>query len=499
MDESSRKSWRVPIIIGLMLLAGVIAVLFHRSSSQGKLRRYMTELRANGEKLTFAELTINRGADNNSSKVFFRATAQLKTTALAPYTMSPRDFVNPGRAQARWREPVPAPDQEIYPLPARPAGSGPVTWAQLRAQFDSNQVALGEIKEAMRNPSLSSGTVPTAGGPPVNNYVSMRIAAQWLAAATILDLHDGRNEEAMSDLEALGGMTRWNSEDLQLVGQMIHVAIGSLGLATTWELLQRADVSEVQLQRVAAIWQQVDFLDGLERALVGERALGNQFWSKIQTSSAAQMRALLNPGSPGKRPFEAIVEDFIALPAYRLTSVDDDHLFYLHCMQDNLDATRAVRRQQAWLKAKPALDNTFAQISRIAGTPERYKYCITMFAMPNIAKATETVVRTETERRMTLAAIALQRYHLRFGTFPEKLEALIPEFLPATPIDCMNGQPLSYHLNTDGSYTLYSVGSDGRDDGGDASAPQKTNPNLWSGKDAVWPSAVSSANSANIP
>src|SRR5690349_5605235 len=173
MDENSRKSWRVPIIIGLVLLAGVVAVLIHRSSSQGKLQRYMAELRAKGEKLTFAELSANRPAsESNSTKAFFLATGQLRTTVLAPYTISPRDFVKPGEAQVRWRESMPAPDDGTFPPPARPVRSpGTVTWAELRTQFESNQVALAEIKEAMRHPSLSSGPAPPAGGAPVNNYV----------------------------------------------------------------------------------------------------------------------------------------------------------------------------------------------------------------------------------------------------------------------------------------------------------------------------------------
>jgi len=316
------------------------------------------------------------------------------------------------------------------------------------------------------------------------------MAAQWLSAATIVDLQAGSNDSAIANLEALGGMVRLNSEDFLLVSQMIRVAVGGLGLATTWELLQRPDLDDAQLQRVAAVWQDVDFLQGLERAFVGERALGNQFWNRIQGSSATQVRSLLNNASSTKQPLQSILEDFVALPAYRLTSMDDDHLFYLHCMQDNLDAARAMRRGQAWLKSKPGFDNSIAEIQRIAGTPQRLKYWVTLIVMPNIAKASDTVVRTETERRMTLTSIALQRYRLRFGKFPENLETLVPRFLVSVPKDCMNGQSLSYHLKSDGNFTLYSVGSNGLDDGGDPSAPPKTNLSFWSGKDAVWPAAA---------
>jgi len=44
-------------------------------------------------------------------------------------------------------------------------------------------------------------------------------------------------------------------------------------------------------------------------------------------------------------------------------------------------------------------------------------------------------------------------------------------------------------LNPGGGFTLYSTGEDGVDNGGDP-APQMASakPDLWSGRDAVWPS-----------
>ena len=45
-----------------------------------------------------------------------------------------------------------------------------------------------------------------------------------------------------------------------------------------------------------------------------------------------------------------------------------------------------------------------------------------------------------------------------------------------------------YRARGDGTFTLYSVGEDGRDNGGDPSPPKSTiKPGLWEGRDAVWP------------
>ena len=93
---------------------------------------------------------------------------------------------------------------------------------------------------------------------------------------------------------------------------------------------------------------------------------------------------------------------------------------------------------------------------------------------------------------MTITAIALKRHELRHGKFPADLNALVPEFLAAVPIDCMDGKPLKYMLESDGAFRLYSVGKDGKDDGGDPTPESKADQQhtLWTGRDAVWPKAV---------
>ena len=181
----------------------------------------------------------------------------------------------------------------------------------------------------------------------------------------------------------------------------------------------------------------------------------------------------------------------MGLPAYQMTSINDDQLFYLRVMQENVESARAIRRHSPWVTRKSVFDQHLAEINRIAAGPERFRYWITLAVMPNLGKASGTVARNETERHMTLAAIALRRYRLSVGRFPDKLEDVVPTFLASVPIDCMNGKALSYRLNADGSFTLYSVGEDGCDDGGDPTAAPKANLTFWSGRDAVWPVALS--------
>ena len=63
-------------------------------------------------------------------------------------------------------------------------------------------------------------------------------------------------------------------------------------------------------------------------------------------------------------------------------------------------------------------------------------------------------------------AIALERYRLAHGEFPESLDALAPQFMEKIPHDIINGQPLHYRRTSDGQFVLYSVGWNETDDGG---------------------------------
>jgi hypothetical protein len=65
----------------------------------------------------------------------------------------------------------------------------------------------------------------------------------------------------------------------------------------------------------------------------------------------------------------------------------------------------------------------------------------------------------------TIVAFALARYRQDNGKYPDKLDALTPKYLPQVPKDLFSGGALLYKPNADG-YLLYSVGVNGKDDGG---------------------------------
>ena len=87
--------------------------------------------------------------------------------------------------------------------------------------------------------------------------------------------------------------------------------------------------------------------------------------------------------------------------------------------------------------------------------------------LPALGGAVKKFAYGQSSVNLARMAIALERYRLAHGEFPESLDALAPQFIAKLPHDVINGQPLHYRRTSDGQFVLYSVGWNETDDGGE--------------------------------
>ena len=83
--------------------------------------------------------------------------------------------------------------------------------------------------------------------------------------------------------------------------------------------------------------------------------------------------------------------------------------------------------------------------------------------------------------RVALAALALRAYHSQQKRWPDRLDALVPRYLKAVPIDPCTGEALHYRLD-DGQPRCWSIGGDLRDDGGmptEITVPEPAGDIVW--------------------
>jgi hypothetical protein len=82
-----------------------------------------------------------------------------------------------------------------------------------------------------------------------------------------------------------------------------------------------------------------------------------------------------------------------------------------------------------------------------------------------VRKIAEATQRESALLRSAVVALALERYRLARGRWPDQLTDLAPAYVRAVPLDPFSGGPLRYGRLEDG-VAAYSVGYDEKDDGG---------------------------------
>lgn len=92
----------------------------------------------------------------------------------------------------------------------------------------------------------------------------------------------------------------------------------------------------------------------------------------------------------------------------------------------------------------------------------------------------------EANRELVITALSLELYRSKNGRYPDRLEALVPEFLKFPPTDFMDGKPFRFRLMNN-RFLLYSVGLDGKDDAGIHFAFGLEARPPATGLDLVWP------------
>ncbi len=484
-------SKKLRVIIAGIIIVVVLALIMRsqRSADVTALAAYKAELRAKGEKLTAEELGYPRPPE--SSQNLDQLQAGLKhigTLDYQPGSLELMRYVGAGRVRIGWAAARP---------PFNNATNSP-SWGEFSAELEAIAGALAEIRAATQNPPRYFFDDPTIfGNQTAKPFVALRTAGQTLMGDAMAALHAGQLERAQADLRALIQLAQFYREDLTLVSQMSRTALANLGLAVTWEALQAQGWSDENLATLQKDWEAVDLAGVFEKGLIGERAFGEAAIAHMRAGGFRQRVVLIkfNSNVGGNSPPSRLAEDYLArfvwMPPWA-ASWEADEMFYLRHCQESIDTLRSQRNGTPMVELNRQLKaNRDAVEAALAKPMTSYRYLFSAIYVPNCIPAARACVRSETQRRLTITAIALERFRLRHGKLPAGLDALVPQLLSAVPIDPMRAKPLRYRINTDGGFTLYSVGEDGRDDGGDPKSGSVTNKfGLWEGKDAVWPAAA---------
>ncbi len=495
-----KTRWKILIGLGILLvLAGASLLVTMHVQPESALEAYKKSLRDRGEKLEIAELMPKPlPAESNSVTAVETAFGMFASSPEKyPYAMT---AVAPGKALVGWKQT----DTRGYDFTN--------SWEDFSAEVEADRPAIELLQQVLDRPRLDfqpdykqdAETLLPHLVPP------MRRAAQKLEAAAVVNLHNGNSGLAATNILTVLALAQKNSSEGLLISHLVRLAMVSIAIASTWEMLQATNVTDAQLAAVQRGWEQIDLLSDATNTVVMERAWSLNEIEKLRVSPQDLAGAVFmgSSGSGGggwdwdamtKRTREAIGEAL-----WRSSWSYSDELQMLQTASLVLDTLRKMQSdpsefykadEDAMLARLPSftVTNAGAAFFRALDIPDFSGVRVGEYFSSTVDKT----IQFETARRVVLTAIALKRFQIKHGKWPETLGDLTPEFLRSVPIDPMDGKALKYHANADGTFLLYSSGKDGKDDGGDPThAASRTSSFSWQhpqARDWVWPQPATEA------
>lgn len=292
-------------------------------------------------------------------------------------------------------------------------------------------------------------------------------ASQMFAGRTMMALHDHDANAAWTNLlAATRVVTGYRVEPCEVSE---NVRFGSLQTAyeVTWQALQAGDWTDDRLAQLQREWEAWDVFKPLP--------------DTVAFMGACYVDLVRQQDDPN------VVEGEKAL------------LIFYHDRE--VEMRRAIQ-SQSWAEMRqfPDITNVFFLLPPDANLPRMVRVHANMrrsrmnFTDEGSMSLVGRAAEAEARRRILITAIALERFRLKHGSYPNSLDALAPDWLKTVPTDFMNNEPLRYSLRGDGHFLLYSIGLDEKDDGGKMPAESNDDDDLMARMeksqrhpDIVWP------------
>jgi hypothetical protein len=362
-------------------------------------------------------------------------------------------------------------------------------------------------------PPIASAAQPATGAStqPMFNVLlpdmdALRAAARILEADTYRAVEDGDAQSAYEDVIALLGVTRQAGESPFLVSGLVtlqiegfacdaieHVMIAAPGLWSDRQIAGLAHRLSVGHYDVAAWFdsERMSMRDMVQR-LYTDDGHGD---GTITYAGLKWLTGIMSSSNPGESwPNDELMlmqRERLLAPGMPLAAGIMASRAELEKEYDKLFAMAKVDVQTPLWKKHDTMDDAVIQLVRSQWL--RLKYAPILYTLSAIDSFCMSLERARGRVEGVMIGLALELYHRENGHWPASLEELSPRWLPAVPVDRINGGPLGYRI-VDNRPVVYSLGNDTDDDGGRRPAsskrheydPRGPNPTAEDGDWVIW-------------
>jgi hypothetical protein len=278
-------------------------------------------------------------------------------------------------------------------------------------------------------------------------------------------------------------------EDPYLISQLVRYSCDALALHALWEGLIDHRWSDAQLARFQDVLTRRDYAPGMVRAIECERNIAGYELERILADRFArlqQLEALGGNTSPSELEEILSAISFLMPDGWFRQNQAQLMLGYQTLIETARAGLKPENRPQALMESRrlESVADHFLLEASAHTTPRNF---LVRRLLPSLSKSPSRAQRTITLARLGAVACTLERHHLAHGRYPKTLQELAPTALKSLPLDWMSGQPFRYRPTGDGRFELWSVGPDGKDDGGVYRTRNPKNNSVSEERDWPWP------------
>ncbi|MBI4618362.1 MAG: hypothetical protein HY720_32490 [Planctomycetes bacterium] len=328
----------------------------------------------------------------------------------------------------------------------------------LRGYVEKNRSALDRLHEGARLPGCRFDLQYADGfSMAMPHLSSIRGAAKLMRLEARLLLADGKNAEALRAIRDLYVLSDATREEPVLISLLVRVSMHGMAADALRRTLQEPVRDAEAVASLAEALERGRDDDHFSRALRGEQCFGVDTMERVRREGWSQVS-----GAVGLPQQMGWVYRFFGWALY------NDMTYYLRTMSKY----SALSDQPYW-QSRPAEAKLEQEVQ---AAPQWY--LMSRMIMPSLASARRAWTKHLAKRDGARLAVAIARYRLSHGSYPEKLEQLVPAFLPELPVDPFTGSPFAWRVDGD-SARVYSLGPLGFDNGGGTTAQDDEGTVLW--------------------
>jgi hypothetical protein len=303
----------------------------------------------------------------------------------------------------------------------------------------------------------------------------MKGCTKVLQLRALAELQNGQSDKAQADVNLMLRLVDSIRTEPILISHLVRIAMTQIALQPVWEGLAEHQWSDAQLAELEQELAKLDFIVDYKLAMRGEMVLCQGGFFDYLRHHPGQLSSLSGNGDTAP-----------PAPAFALSRLPSGWLYQnqLHCARPMVEFYLPAADVNRGVVLPASIRRGDAAVEADAKHRNPYNMIETLL-LPTLGNALKKFAYGQSSANLARVAIALERYHLAHGEFPESLDVLTPQFFAKLPHDIINGQPLHYHRTSDGQFVLYSVGWNETDDGGEVGLTKYGNVDINTG-DWVW-------------